>query len=518
MPPTNKPANPGAFGGFTPISSWSSKSATQPPAGFNMSQFFGGSNVPTSGNTAQDLQNMMQGTNYRIGSAPSLQMYQQGTLYDTMKGEQVARQTQDRNTQFFDQAMANMQKAQQQLNTPSPAFDKAYGFQKQLMDQTKADQADIAKQGKAAQVKFQDQMGRVEGTYNQASGKFQDQMGRVENTYDQALSGYNNTMGRALAEVDEGRDRIASEMAAGLRQNFDLQQEQQMGALMSQGISADQMAEAERQSKYEMERGVGANVSNLQFQGAQAKAGILQAQASGQAGIQQSKAGTMQQNAAIQANILQNKAGAMQGMATSQSNLSTTIAQMGLQSMVAKQEAIKMGANIAMANAADDQQRAQLVAQYAQNVGQFGVNFLQANPIIGSLLGGTIAALGKQAGMAGQGFVSDPTAGMNDRAYREVQSARSALTGGGYSNYGSNFDIERMVMNGMNVPGISQETARFIRANGMPGQQVLGALGGAGRMGYEEGMAPRGGSQDQMSGDVHTRFGYMNAPPGQKKA
>jgi hypothetical protein len=426
----------------------------------DMSQFFGGSNVPTSGNTAQDLQSMMQGTNYKIGSAPSLNMYQQGTLYDTMKGEQVAKQTQDRNTQFFDQAMANMQQAQQQLNTPSPAWDKAYGFQKQLMDQTKADTAAFDKQSKAAEVKYQNQMGRVEGAYNQAMG-----------------------------QIDEGRDKIASEMAAGLRQNYDLQREQVQGTMGAQGISQDQIAEAQRESRSEMERGLGANVSNLQFQGAQAKAGILQA-----------------------------KAGAIQSMAATQANLSTTIAQMGLQSAGAKQEAIKLGANIAMANTADDQQRAQLVAQYAQNVGQFGVNFLQANPIIGSLLGGTIAALGKQAGMAGQGFVSDPTAGMNDRAYREVQAARSALTGGGMANYMQNFDIERMIMNGMSVPGISQETARFIRANGMPGQQILGALGGAGRMGYAEGMAPRGGSQDQMSGDVHTRFGYMNAPPGQKKA
>jgi hypothetical protein len=511
MPPTNKPANPGAFGGFTPISSWSSKSGTQAPAGFNMNQFFGGANVPTSGNTAQDLQNMMRGTNYRIGTAPSLQMYQQGTLYDTMKGEQVARQTQDRNTQFFDQAMANMQRAQQQLNTPSPAWDKAYGFQKQLMDQTKADTAAFEKKAKETEVKFQDQMGRVEGTYNQALGKFQEQMGRVESTYDQALGGYNNTMGRALAEVDEGRDKIASEMAAGMRQNFDLQQEQQMGALMSQGISADQMAEAERQSKYEMERGVGANVSNLQFQGAQARSGILQAQASGQAGIQQSKAGAMQQNAAMQANIQQSKAGAMQGMATSQANLSTTIAQMGLQSTGAKQEAIKMGANIAMANAADDQQRNQMVAQYAMNVGQFGVNFLQANPIIGSLLGGTIAALGKQAGMAGQGFVADDTA-MRDRVRGEISRAQSAMAPRGF---GQGVDVKALIMRGMQVPGISREAMQWIQQNGLPPDHIIaGEFGGAGRMGYEEGQAPTGlGSTAR-----HDQWGYNHAAETNRRA
>lgn len=460
MPPTNKPASPGAFGGFTPVSSWSSKSGTKPPAGMDMSQFFGGANVPAGGSTAQNLQNMMQGTGYKVGSAPSLNMYQQGTLYDLMKSEDVARQTQDRNTRFFDETMANMQAAQKQLNTPSPAFEKAYGFQKQLTDQTAADRAAFDKQAKAAEVKYADQMGRVQGAYNQAMG-----------------------------QIDQGRDKIASEMAAGMRQNYDLQQQQQMGALMAQGISPDQMAEAQRESKYEMERGVGANVSNLQFQGAQAKAGILQA-----------------------------KANAIQGMAGTQANLSTTIAQMGMQSAGAKQEAIKLGAQIAMANAADDQQRNQMVAQYAMNMGQFGVNFLEANPIVGTLLGGTIAALGKQAGLAGQGVVADRSTAMNDRAMKEVQAARSALTGGGYGNYGMNFDIERMIMNGMSVPGVSREVQEWIRQNGMPAQRILGEAGGAGRMGYEEGMAPRGGSQDQMSGDVHTRFGYMNAPPGQRKA
>ena len=453
MPTTNKPVSSGAFSGFTPISSWSSKSGTQPPAGFNMSQFFGGSNVPTSGNTAQDLQNMMQGTNYKIGSAPSLQMYQQGTLYDTRKGEQVAKQTQDRNTQFFDQAMANMQQAQQKLATPSPAWDKAYGFQKQLMDQTKADTAAFDKQSKAAEVKYQNQMGRVEGAYNQAMG-----------------------------QIDEGRDKIASQMAAGLRQNYDLQREQVQGTMGAQGISQDQITEAQRESRSEMERGLGANVSNLQFQGAQAKAGILQA-----------------------------KAGAIQSMAATQANLSTTVAQMGLQSAGAKQEAIKLGANIAMANAADDQQRAQLVAQYAQNVGQFGVNFLQANPIIGSLLGGTIAALGKQAGMAGQGFVADDTA-MRDRVRGEISRAQSAMAPRGF---GQGVDVKALIMRGMQVPGISREAMQWIQQNGLPPDTIIaGEFGGAGRMGYEEGQAPTGlGSTAK-----HDQWGYNHAAETNRRA
>lgn len=475
MPPINKPASLGAFSGFTPISSWSSKSGTKPPAGMDMTQFFGGSNVPTGGSTAQNLQNMMQGTGYKVGSAPSLGMYQQGTLYDLMKSEDVAKQTQDRNARFFDESMANMQAAQKQLSTPSPAWDKAYGFQKQLADQTKADAAAFDKQAKAAEVKYQNQMGRVEEAFNRATGQ------------------YSRGMDEAMGQIDEGRDKIASEMAAGMRQNYDLQQQQQMGALMAQGISPDQMAEAQRESKYEMERGVGANVSNLQFQGAQAKSNILQAKAANLAGI------------------LQAKANAIQGMAGTQANLRTTIAQMGLQSAGAKQEAIKLGSQIAMANAADDQQRNQMVAQYAMNMGQFGVNFLQANPIVGTLLGGTIAALGKQAGIAGQRFVADDTA-MRDRVRGEISRAQSALTPRGF---GQGINVKDLIMRGVQPPGISREAMQWIQQNGLPPDHlIVGEFGGAGRMGYEEGQAPTGlGSTAK-----HDQFGYNHAAETNRKA
>jgi len=451
MPPTNKPASPGAFGGFTPISSWSSKSGTAMPS--SMSSFMGGSNIPNTGNATADFQQLMKGTNYTVGNAPSLQLAQQGAMRDFVSLNQAQQDTAKRNAQFFDQAMAGMSEAQKNLATTSPAFDKAYGFQKQLVDQTTADRADFDKQFKAAEAKYQNQMGRVEGTFNQAMG-----------------------------QIDEGRDKIASEMAAGMRQNYDLQREQMQGAMGTQGISQDQIAEAQRESRSEMERGLGANVSNLQFQGAQAKAGILQA-----------------------------KAGAIQNMAATQANLSTTVAQLGMQSAGAKQEAIKLGAQIALANAADDQQRAQLSAQYQAAMGEFGASWMGANPIMATMFSGLINQLGNLSATAGGNALVDNAANMNDRAYRELQSARGNLTGRGYGNYGMNFDFEQMIMNGMNVPGVSREVQEWIRQNGMPRQQILGAAGGAGRMGYAEGMAPTGGLNDP-----HTQFGYSNIPLGQK--
>ena len=81
---------------------------------------------------------------------------------------------------------------------------------------------------------------------------------------------------------------------------------------------------------------------------------------------------------------------------------------------------------------------------------------------------------------------------MQAKALQEVRSAQNNLTAGGQGNYGMNFDIKRMIMNGSGVPGISRETAEWIRENGMPGDIIYGALGGAGQSGYAKGMAPRG--------------------------
>jgi hypothetical protein len=339
------------------------------------------------------------------------------------------------------------------LSTPSPAWDKAYKFQQQLYDQTTADKADIAKQGKAAEAKYNQQMGNVAGIYNAAA----------------------NT-------VTEGRDRISSEMAAGMRQNYDLQRDQMQGNLAAQGISPDQMAEADRQSKWEMERGVGANVSNIQAQSAQAVAGIQQA-----------------------------KAGTLASMAGTQANLSTTVMQQGWQAATAKQDAIKLAVQIAIANAQDDQQRAQLSAQYRMAMGEFGASWLASNPIMATMFGGLITQLSQASSAAGGSPLVNNAANMNDRAYRELQTARGNLTGRGYGNYGMNFDFGQMIMNGMDVPGVSREVQDWIRQNGMPRQQIYGAAGGAGRMGYAEGMAPTGGPND-----AHTQFGYSNIPPEQK--
>ena len=435
MPTTNKPASTGAFSappGFTPIASWSSKSGTAMPSA--MSSFMGGANIPNTGNPTADFQQLMQNTGYKVGGAPSLQLAQQGAMHDWLSLNQAQQDTAKRNAQFFDQAMAGMSESQKQLSTPSPAWDKAYKFQQQLSDQTTADKADIAKQGKAAEAKYNQQMGNVAGIYNAAA----------------------NT-------VTEGRDRISSEMAAGMRQNYDLQRDQMQGNLASQGISPDQMAEADRQSKWEMERGVGANVSNIQAQSAQAVANIQQA-----------------------------KAGTLASMAGTQANLSTTVMQLGWQAATAKQDAIKLGVQIAIANAQDDQQRAQLSAQYRMAMGEFGASWLANNPIMATMFSGLINQLGTLSATAGGSALVDNAANMNDRAYRELQTARSNLTGGGYGNYGMNFDFEQMIMNGMNVPGVSREVQQWIRQNGMPSQQIYGAAGGAGRMGYAEGMAPRG--------------------------
>ena len=452
MPTTNKPASSGAFSGFTPISSWSSKSGTPMPSG--MSSFMGGANIPNTGNAAADFQQLMQGTGYKVGNAPSLQLAQQGAMHDWLSLSQAQQDTAKRNAQFFDQAMAGMSESQKQLSTSSPAWDKAYGFQKQLMDQTTADKADIAKQGKAAEAKYNQQMGNVAGIYNAAA----------------------NT-------VTEGRDRISSEMAAGMRQNYDLQREQMQGNLASQGISPDQMAEAERQSKWEMERGVGANVSNIQAQSAQAVAAIQQA-----------------------------KAGTLASMAGTQANLSTTVMQLGWQAATAKQDAIKLGSQIAIANAQDDLQRAQLSAQYRMAMGEFGASWLASNPIMATMFSGLINQLGTLSATSGGSALVNNAANMRDRVRGEISRAQSAMAPRGF---GQGMDVKAMIMRGVQVPGISREAMEWIKENGLPPDHIIaGEFGGAGRMGYEEGQAPTGlGSTAK-----HDQFGYNHAAETNRKA
>jgi hypothetical protein len=414
----------------------------------------GGANIPNTGNATADFQQLMKGTNYTVGNAPSLQLAQQGAMHDWLSLNQAQQDTAKRNTQFFDQAMAGMSEAQKNLSTTSPAFDKAYGFQQQLVDQTTADRADFDKQLKAAEAKYQNQMGRVEGTYNQAIGA-----------------------------INEGRDRAASEMADAMRQNYEADRLKGLGALAGQGISPDQMAEADRQSKWEMERGVGANVSNLQFQGAQAKAGILQA-----------------------------KAGAMQNMAATQANLSTTVAQLGMQSAGAKQEAIKLGAQIALANAADDQQRAQMSAQYQAAMGEFGASWMAANPIMATMFGGLITQLGQASSAAGGSPLVDNAANMRDRVRSEISRAQSAMAPRGF---GQGVDVKALIMAGMQVPGISREAMQWIQQNGLPPDHIIvGEFGGAGRMGFAEGQAPTGlGSTAK-----HDQFGYNHAAETSRRA
>ena len=421
MPTTKKPASTGsfsAFPGFEPVSSFSSKGTTLAPQ------------------AVMDFMNMMGG-NMNPGAqgfkgAPSFEQYQTGIMRDFAEANRVNQANFDRNTGIANQVLAaNKATAQQLRDYQNPFFDQASKIQGDLLKQTQADRNTFDQQAKAAQRKLDQQTNQVAGTFNQAMG-----------------------------QIDQGRDRIASEMAAGMRQNYDLQREQMQGAMGTQGISQDQIAEAQRESKSEMERGVGANVSNIQFQGAQAKAGILQA-----------------------------KAGTLASLASTTASLNTSLMSMGMDQAKAVQGAIKLGFDTAMYRGQDLAQRMDTAARLETAGYNNWAEAMYKNPVMGVNILPSLLAVGQAAQLTGG---PANASAMQAKALQEVRSAQNNLTAGGYGNYGMNFDIKRMIMNGTSVPGISQETAQWIRENGMPGDTIYGALGGAGQSGYAEGTAPRG--------------------------
>lgn len=420
MPPTNKPASTGAFSappGFEPIASWSSKGTTQAPK------------------AVQDFMSMMGG-NMNPGAqgfkgAPTFEQYQTGIMRDFAEANRVSQANFDRNTGIANNVLgANLNTAQQLRDYQNPFFDQANKVQGDLLKQTQADRKDFDKQAKAAQVKLDQQTNQVAGAYNQA-----------------------------LGQIDQGRDKIASEMAASMRQNYDLQREQQQGAMAAQGISQDQMAEAERQSKWEMERGVGANVSNIQFQGAQAKAGILQA-----------------------------KAGTLASLANTTASLRTSIMGMGMDQAKAVQGAIKLGYDTAMYRGQDLAQRMDTAAKLETAGYNNWAEAMYKNPIMGVNILPSLLSIGQAAQLTGG---SSTERAREEKARSEYMNAKAHFAGLGAHSSG-NFDIYQMIQDGMGVPGISAETAAWIRENGIPGIKVIGDLGGAGQAGYAPGTAPRG--------------------------
>jgi len=439
MPPTNKPASTGsfsAFPGFEPVSSFSSKGTTQAPK------------------AVQDFMSMMGG-NMNPGAqgfkgAPSFEQYQTGIMRDFAEANRVNQANFDRNTGIANQLLtANKGTAQQLRDYQNPFLDQANKVQGDLLKQTQADRKDFDQQAKAAQRKLDQQTNQVAGTFNQAMG-----------------------------QIDQGRDRIASEMAAGMRQNYDLQREQMQGAMGTQGISQDQIAEAQRESKSEMERGVGANVSNLQFQGAQAKAGILQA-----------------------------KAGTLASLSSTTASLNTSLMGMGMDQAKAVQGAIKLGYDTAMYRGQDLAQRMDTAAKLETAGYNNWAEAMYKNPVMGVNILPSLLAVGQAAQLTGANGDA-----ARDRVRGEISRAQSAMTPRGF---GQAVDVKALIMRGVQVPGISRQSMEWIKENGLPPDHIIaGEFGGAGRMGFAEGQAPTGlGSTAK-----HDQFGYNHAAETNRRA
>jgi hypothetical protein len=191
-----------------------------------------------------------------------------------------------------------------------------------------------------------------------------------------ASEGQMNAMyGRALGEIDEGRDKISSDMAAAMRQNAQMEGAQQFGGMLGQLEGSEgQVAEAQRLFQSELERGVGANVSQIQFQGAQQKSAIRQAQASSALSMGQAKAGYEQ-----------------------------AATQFGAQSRQATEAAIAGSSAIAQANAAFIGQQAQWLAANQMNRSSELYKMVESNPVLGVTWADAFTQMGAISQAAGMG-------------------------------------------------------------------------------------------------------------------
>jgi hypothetical protein len=438
MPPTNQPTSTfGSFGAFTPTSTWSSKSTTTqaPQAVTDFMQMMGGNTNPGA-----------QG----FKGAPTFEQYQTGIMRDFAETNRVNKENFDRNTGIADKLLkSNLDTAQQLRDYQNPFYDQATKIQGELVNQTKADRSVFDKQAKEAQMKLDKQTGQVNAAYAQA-----------------------------MMAVDEGRTRAASEMSDAMRQNYEADRLKGMGALAGQGISPDQMAEADRQSKWEMERGVGANVANLQFQGAMAKANIQQA-----------------------------RAGTLASLANTTASLNTSIMSMGMDQAKAVQGAIKLGYDTAMYRGQDLSQRMDTAAKLETAGYNNWAEAMYKNPVMGVNILPSLLAVGQAAQLTGANGDA-----ARDRVRGEISRAQSAMTPRGF---GQAVDVKALIMRGVQVPGISRQSMEWIKENGLPPDHIIaGEFGGAGRMGFAEGQAPTGlGSTAK-----HDQFGYNHAAETNRRA
>jgi|688.fasta_scaffold107907_3 hypothetical protein len=337
----------GAYGGYSPTTTytWSSKSNTPMPQ--QMEEMYR-TMFPTSTSQAGGATRAMQ-----QGIAPTPGEYQQGVIRDLAQAEYLNRANFERKEQARKDFDTQTQAAMGRVFDPKTGkyagqdmYDLAASEQKRLEAETRANQKAMA-----ADI----QRGR------QALAASEGQM--------------NAMYGRALGEIDEGRDKISSDMAAAMRQNAQMEGAQQFGGMLGQLEGSEgQVAEAQRLFQSELERGVGANVSQIQFQGAQQKSAIRQAQASSALSMGQAKAGYEQ-----------------------------AATQFGAQSRQATEAAIAGSSAIAQANAAFIGQQAQWLAANQMNRSSELYKMVESNPVLGVTWADAFTQMGAISQAAGMG-------------------------------------------------------------------------------------------------------------------
>ena len=350
----NPPTSFGSYNALTPTSSWSWSTKDQRGPGGAMptevAKFYETMFPSLQGQVGATQQAMTQ------GFAPSVSDYQKAVLNDLAQDAYLKKANFDRMEQARNAYAQGTQAAINRFFDPKTGkyagenmFDFAAKEQKRLEAETRANQ-------KANEA----EMGRARAALSQAER--------------QMFSGYN----AALESIGQGQDKIASDMAAAMRQTAEQQRAEGFGGLLGQLEGSEaQVVEAQRLSRAELERGIGANVSQLQFQGAQQRAAIQQAKAQAALALGQAKAG-----------------------------FETAAAQFGAQSRQATEAAIQGSAALAQSHGAFIGQQAQWLAANEMNRNSQLYKMVESNPILGITWSGAFTQLGAISQAAGMGAFS----------------------------------------------------------------------------------------------------------------
>lgn len=309
-----------------------------------------------------------------IPGAPSLEQHQNAIMQDFLTQQRVGQESWNRNQQVADMFLGGTQAAANRFIDPRLSgesyFDQAMKFQEAGALQSKQAEDRLNQQMAAAQQKYvQDQM-TAQGIYN-----------------------------KAIGTVQEGTDKVASDMAQAIARRKAADVDQIMGEMGAFPGTEAQTQEAARQKASSYDRELFGTVANIQQQAARDAAQLEAA-----------------------------KGNLFGSMANTGAQLAQSSAQLGFGAAQARNAWNESSSQIALAHGQFMQNANNAFNQATQmNLGSYA-NLIRSNPVFGILAEPTMFALSEAAKAYGRpGQMILPTS-----------EGRDAFTGAPSYTYGSN--------------------------------------------------------------------------------